>query len=205
MSTSPDGVWSRLDAESVSNVLLLSPRFNPASGPTCLDLLSVMDLEETYLLGVNLAEPPDDTLKHWRSLDGWPPSSHHIVRVGEPSRASVQGQQFDSNVELVNDPSDLTGIGISINEVLEDTREQPLTVVICFNSLTALLQYAELSRVFRFLHVITQRVKSEGAFAHYHMDPDAHEPDQINTLTGLFDAVVTLDEDGEMTVSQSGV
>ncbi len=74
--------------------------------------------------------------------------------------------------------------------------------VICFHSLTALIQYADLQRVFRFLHVLTARIDLIDAVAHFHMDPGAHDAQTRNTLVQLFDAVINIGEDGEQTIKQ---
>ena len=63
-----------------------------------------------------------------------------------------------------------------------------------FESLNTLLAHIELKRVFRFLHVLVNRVKSTGATAHYHLDPSAHEDSTVATLTSLFDTVVAHEE-----------
>lgn len=67
---------------------------------------------------------------------------------------------------------------------------------LCFHSLTALLLFAELSRVFRFLYTLSGRVASSGARAHFHLDPVAHEERTVATLTPLFETVVRVGPDG---------
>jgi hypothetical protein len=75
-------------------------------------------------------------------------------------------------------------------------------IAVCFNSVTSLLQYADLQRAFRFLHVVTGRVKTVGGVGHYHLDPDAHDSQTLATLKGLFDAVVEVEEDGSLSVQR---
>jgi hypothetical protein len=85
-------------------------------------------------------------------------------------------------------------LGITVSEYLSD-HGGPGTVV-TFDSLTALLQYVELQRAFRFLHVLANRVKTTESVAHFHMDPAAHDAREVATLSSLFDAVAEFD-DGE--------
>lgn len=70
----------------------------------------------------------------------------------------------------------------------------------CFHSITALLQYADLSCVFRFLHVLTRHVDTVDGVAHYHIDPTAHDAQTLATIETLFDTVIEY-EDGDWTGS----
>lgn len=65
-----------------------------------------------------------------------------------------------------------------------------------------MLQYADLQRTFRFLHVVTGRVKTVGGTGFYRIDPDAHDSQTMATIKGLFDAVVTREDDGTWTVDR---
>lgn len=58
----------------------------------------------------------------------------------------------------------------------------------CFDSITALLQYTTVEKAFRFLHVLTNRVRRTGATAHYHLIPGTHDEQALATLGTLFDA-----------------
>lgn len=50
---------------------------------------------------------------------------------------------------------------------------------------------------FRVLHVLRQQLSQSGVSAHYHLSTDARDEQTIATLTPLFDAVVTVNEQGE--------
>jgi hypothetical protein len=105
-------------------------------------------------------------------------------------------------IKTMSDPSDLTDLGITISSFLSEWDSNDNQTVACFHSLTSLLQYADPQRVFRFLHVLTEKFDSSEVVAHYHMDPSAHDQQTINTLTPLFDASVEHDENEEWTVRQ---
>jgi hypothetical protein len=66
--------------------------------------------------------------------------------------------------------------------------------LLCFHSLTTLLQYADPQRTFRFVHTLGSRARSCGVIAHYHLDPAAHDAPTVATLEPLFDVVVDLTE-----------
>jgi archaellum biogenesis ATPase FlaH len=102
-------------------------------------------------------------------------------------------------IETVSSPNDLTGLGIRITEFLADWEDNDNRTVVCFDSLTALLQYVELETAYEFLHILTGRMAALDAFAHFHMDPDAHDQQTIESISTLMDAVVRT-EDGEQIV-----
>jgi len=107
--------------------------------------------------------------------------------------------RFTTAVETISDPGDLIGLGIAISKYLSNWEGSPNQTVVCFHSLTPLLQYGNLQRVFRFLHVLTGPLKSIDAVAHFHLDPHAHDEQTINTLSQLFDVIVEHDN-GDYTV-----
>jgi hypothetical protein len=88
-------------------------------------------------------------------------------------------------------------LGITVSEYL--SKHGGTNTMVSFDSLTSLLQYVELQRAFRFLHVLANRVKTAGAVAHFHMDPGAHDEQAMATLSSLFDAVAEFD-DGEWSI-----
>jgi hypothetical protein len=104
------------------------------------------------------------------------------------------------SLETVSNPGDLTGIGITVSEVLQQWSASDEPIVSCFRSLTSLLQYADLQTAYKFLHVLTGRFETAGVRSHFHLDPGAHDDQTVNTLTSLFDAVVRVGDDGEWSV-----
>ncbi|MFB6233485.1 MAG: hypothetical protein ABEH61_04425 [Haloarculaceae archaeon] len=190
------------ELEDTSNVLLLAPSLGAGGTDACLHLLSQSPPERTNVLSIAYSESPDDFVDRWTAGTGGSPSRGGVVGIGT-SDESVG----DSNWALrpVENPSDLTGVGIELSELLSrmaNGAPDDEEIVVCFNNLTTLLQYADLQRTFRFLHVVTGRVKSVDAFGHYHIDPDAHDRQTLATLKGLFDAVVQVDEDGSWSVQR---
>jgi hypothetical protein len=191
------------ELEGVSNVLLLSPSIGRAKSETCHELLTQTDPASTNVLAITFTKTPAEWVAEWNDHAGIAPARGGIVSVGEPA-ASVDDPSWA--VKTVENPSDLTGIGIKLSELLSgiataaERRDEP--IVVCFDSITSLLQYADLQRTFRFLHVVTGRVKSVGGIGHYHVDPDAHGTQDLATLKGLFDAVVEATEDGEVSIQR---
>ncbi len=186
----------------VSNVLLLAPSMGGRGSDACLDLLSRTPPAQTNVLAVSFTRSPTEWTAHWNDHVGETPSRGGIVAIGQ-----MGGGVDDSSwaVKSVENPSDLTGVGIELSELLSGMATaagEDEDLVMCFNSVTSLLQYADLQRAFRFLHVVTGRIKTVGAVGHYHLDPEAHDRQTLATLKGLFDAVIEVEEDGSWTIQR---
>jgi hypothetical protein len=174
-----------LDFTDTANVLVLSERLDRDARVAYLEDLVTPEL--VNLLVVSFTDDPARWLTDWE-------------RIGDPPGTSVLIEEVEHGAEdrpdaerIAEEPGDLTGLGIAITERLTDWQHDESLLM--FEALTVLLQHVELKRLFRFLHVLVNRVKATGATAHYHLDPSAHDDRTIATLTSLFDAVVAY-EDG---------
>ena len=204
---------SAVDAESTGlatrfgdgthNVLLLSPSLDANAEDACTDLLTVEPPAREDVLYVTLVDSPDERMDAWRArADGARPAKMGFVDVGGATRSSAAASVLggdplgDVLVRPVSSPGNLTDLGIKVSEFLSEWSDDGNRTVVCVDSLTTLLQYADLQRAFRFLHVLTGRVRALDAFAHYHLDPDAHDDRTLNTLLTLFDGVAEWDGSG---------
>lgn len=177
------------------NVLLLAPTVGEDCDIACTDLLHVPNTETGAVVFVTLTQPPDARIEVLRRHASRLPSRVGVICPGENRRGGTGSRQGVA-VRTVENPGDLARLGVAIGDALTDwTAAHPTTV--CFHSITALLQFAELPRVFRFLYTLAGRVGSTGNRAHYHLDPDAHDQQTVSTLTPLFDSVVEVDDDGQ--------
>ncbi len=111
-----------------------------------------------------------------------------VITVGEGGH-DVEGAKM---VGSVSTPSDLTGLGIKIGQLLSTW---PEPVHLSFESLTAMLQYVDFETTYEFLHAVTGQIHAANARAHFHIDPEAHNPEHVAGLTSLFDARVTVESD----------
>jgi len=187
-------------------VLLLAPSLHAATEDACLDLLSFDAPAEENVLWVTYTRSPDDCVQDWMAHADAQPENVQFVNVGETTRAasarpggSTASNVAEQAVESLSSPGDLTGLGIKLSEILKEWDHNDNQTVVCFDSLTALLQYADLQTIYKFLHVLTGRFDAADVTAHFHLDPDACDQQTVSTLTSLFDTVVEL-EDGEWSV-----
>jgi hypothetical protein len=178
------------------SVLLLGPFGAPPIDAACGSLLDPYTPDETHYVCVTFDDSPQDQLDHWRDHVGHLPRTTSIV-VASQSRGETESMPESVSVRHVPDASDIPRLGIVISDELE---ADPDNVVCCFDNLTALLQYADLQRVYRFVHTLNGRLGSIGGVAHYHMDPAAHDEQTISTLRPLFDTIVEVGTDGSVDV-----
>ncbi|PSQ49439.1 hypothetical protein BRD19_04100 [Halobacteriales archaeon SW_7_65_23] len=201
-SADPGGDDKLSELSDVANVLLSAPSLGAAGNEACDSLLTETAPSETNILVITFTDTPEEWVEDWMDSVGVSPVRGGIVSIGQAD-AAVDDPSWA--VKTIENPSDLTGIGIELSELLSGmatAADEDEHLVVCFDSITSLLQYADLQRAFRFLHVVTGRVKTAGGVGHYHLDPEAHDRQTLATLKGLFDAVVNVDEDGELSIQQ---
>jgi hypothetical protein len=199
------------DPDSVAaaaNIMLLAPSLGTAESRVCGELLSMEQPSEENVLAVLLNDAPDDWLDEWqRTVGPERPANTCFVTAGEQMRSASTGAATgsvlpgDMTVHPVSSPSDLTGLGMRISRQLSDWADDDSRIVVDFDSLTTLLEYAPRESVFKFMHVLKGRIDAADAVAHYHMDPAAHDTKEISTFKSLMDAVVEIDDDGTCSVS----
>lgn len=186
--------------QGTTNALLMAPSLGGHGETACFDLLSQTPPSKTNVLAITFTDTPREWIQQWDDHVGIDPVRGGVVSIGQADGAIDNPTWAAKTVE---NPSDLTGIGIELSELLSGMAAaagEDEEIMVCFDSITSLLQYADLQRSFRFLHVVTGRIKTVGGQAHYHLDPEAHEQQTLATLKGLFDAVVEVDDEGERTI-----
>lgn len=181
---------------SVPSVLLCAPSVGEAVDAGCKRLLTAGD--EDALLVVSFALSPREWVRRWVDRVGSLPDDVVVVATNDAFTGSGGGDGLPSTVtvEHLSSPGDLTGVGMVISKYLERWHEHDRRMAVCFDSLTTLLQYAEPSEVFRFLHLVTTRLDGANARAHFHLDPETQDRKTVSTLAAAFQAVAEHD-DGE--------
>jgi hypothetical protein len=165
-----------------ANALLLGPSGEPGEGHVCGELLSLFG--EVNVLGVAIQHDRSYYERVWSERFEDAPARLGVVEVG------AEGSVAAGNVRTVATPGDLTGIGITVTDFIKRWADAEEPTVVCFDSLTPLLQYTEQERVYRFLDVTTRRLSQVCAVSHAHINPLAHDERTLQQLMGVFDAVV---------------
>jgi len=192
--TSPE--MDRLRA--ASNVLMLSTSLRSDADDLHRDLFGhqTLDSENVLLLTFGRA---DHLVEELRTEYDGEPNDISVIQIDETLQDSTS-YPSDVTVRTVS-PTDLTGVGMAVSDVIKRWSDDDAGIVVCFDSLTDFLQYADRSTMYRFLRVVTRRFDAVDGFAHFHMNPDAHDRQTIATLKSPFDAVVDASDESDVSVS----
>lgn len=191
----------RRQLERASNVLLLAP-LTPTGNRACLELLTATTPpEQTNVAAVTYTPPPETWISDWNAHMEALPAELAFIHANK-----VQTDSDETNTEALPpettvarvDPNQPMDIIAPLSEQLTRWKMNDNQTVISVQTLSILLEYVDFDTAFRYLHILTHRVQSADAVGYYHMDPDIHDAETVNTLKTLFDAVVEVsaDEDG---------
>jgi hypothetical protein len=167
-----------------TNALIMTPADAPSHRAVCGGLLSA--LAPVKVLGVALKHDDAYYAELCQEYMDERPVDIGVVHVGGDGTGS---RMPDENVTAVSEPSDLTGTGIRITNYLKEFAGGEPTVV-CFDSLTPLLQYVDVDRCYRFLDMTTRRIDQVCSVSHAHLNPGAHDDQTVETISAVFDTVV---------------
>ncbi|GGL60594.1 RAD55 family ATPase [Halocalculus aciditolerans] len=148
--------------------------------------------------------PASDVAEEYRPLvdDGT------FLRVIDCVSSRSGGEENLDFAHFVSSPGDLTGVGIQFSEIAREAEERGVDRLrIGFDSLSPLLMYVDLQRLFRFLHVFTSQIQSRDWLGLFSIDPDSHDDQVVNTLSQLFDGrlEIRLTDDGVREARVTGI
>jgi KaiC/GvpD/RAD55 family RecA-like ATPase len=105
---------------------------------------------------------------------------------------------YIDQVRFVNSPTELATIMAFVNDFLDIFRAKDVPRIrIVFDSVSTLLMYSNLKTIFKFLHVLTNTVKSTKAVLLMIMEEGVHDKIEITSLERLSQGIITM-SDGEL-------
>ena len=113
---------------------------------------------------------------------------------------SLGGNAIENEyTKIANSPADLTGINVKISQFFQDffIKRNIRNIEVHINSLSTLLMYSNIQVVFRFMHVLTGRIKTAGALGIYVVDSDMHHEMEITTLKQLCDGIIEIKSEND--------
>jgi hypothetical protein len=121
------------------------------------------------------------------------------------TKSSIPTLQDTAKVKFVTSPIDLTSMGIKLSRMVEDMwRESaiadppgplPPPWRFCVNSVSTLLMYARLEVVYRFLHIITNRLKKLEGIGIYVLNSESFDERTVSTIKQLMNMVIEVRTD----------
>lgn len=102
-------------------------------------------------------------------------------------------------VYSVPEPSDFTGIGIGITNSFDVLENQNVTKSrFALSSLSTMITYSDRQTVFKFCHVLSERLDSAGYLGVFTIDSGVHDEQTMSVLKQAFDGLIELREnDGQ--------
>lgn len=134
------------------------------------------------------------------------PAKKGLIAVGDTMRSATAasggenaGPSFTGAVaqDAIADPTNLQRLGTSMSEFCQHWDADDYEICVCFDSLTALLAHTSPEVVFQFCHVITKRLESVDALAHFHLDPAKHADETVATFQSIFDQTIGVETEAE--------
>lgn len=198
----PTGLVSGFD--DGTNLLLSGPAMS-GKRDLLLSLLARGEADGDGSVIVTARDPAEEVATEYADAVGAEPRFLRIIDcVSAQSGSATNGD----NTHYVSSPGDLTGMGIEFSEVARSAGDAGVDRLrVGFDSLSPLLMYVDLQRLFRFLHVFTSQIQSQGWLGVFSVDPESHDDQTINTISQLFDGVleVRVPEDGGQEARVRGV
>ncbi|WP_115862873.1 helix-turn-helix transcriptional regulator [Halorussus litoreus] len=185
--------------EECSNVLLLAP-LTPTGNRACLELLAATaPPEEANVAAVTYTPPPETWISDWNAHVDRLPAELSFIHANTVETTGEDGENGVPEGVTVSrvDPNQPMDIIAPLSEQLTRWADNGNQTLVSVQTLTVLLEYVDFDTAFRYLHILTHRVQAADAIGFYHMDPDIHDEETVNTLKTLFDAVVEVSDDGE--------
>ena len=182
-----------------SNILLIGPSL---TGKEAISNHIIHDnavKNDNAVMVVTANEPGISILERFKRLE----PNLLISRVGLVDCISTRyGGDFaaeNDNIKLVNSPEDLTAIGIKISQYFEEffMMKKIPKIQLHVVSLSTFLMYSNIQTVFRFLHVLTGRIKMADAIGIYVIDSEMHDPHIITAIKLLCDCMIEVKSEND--------
>jgi hypothetical protein len=127
------------------------------------------------------------------SLPEWPAWTVILTTKDDPLADMSEIDISDVPLEVVQLDSriGLSDLGETLSRVLEEHEGTGEKISVEFDILSEIIGTFELQTVFRFLHVLANRLESADALAHYYVDSRARSESTLNVLQEVFDLSIT--------------
>ncbi|MDR9380281.1 MAG: response regulator [Natronomonas sp.] len=185
-----DELLEGLEIEPGDGVLIECISQDDRNDRACTDLLGLDSVEGRNVLLIRYRQIRPERL---RRIAG-DAEGVHLISIGYPQSLP---DDIDESVETtrINNPSELTRLGIVMTRVIGEWGTDTLQTVVCVDSLEILVGYTDERSVFRFLQVLLSKLRSANAISHFHIEPSRGDSHNADVFKPLFDSVVTIDHD----------
>lgn len=181
-----------------SNLLVVGSRMPAAHGAACRQFLGEATTQARRRLFVR-SDPCSSAPERLPtdSTDSPDSDRYSVIRYDTASRsAAAATPQPSTPVSERHVEGDLGSLGVAISEAITEFEATSSGLAaaefrLCFDSLTPLVSEYDSEPIFRFLNLLTSRVRSVDGMAHYHLGIERSNR-TVAMLEPLFDAVIEL-------------
>jgi len=148
---------------------------------------------DVLLLVVTYTRTPADVVADWRAAPVPTPGRFHVVTVQErPGTDDLPPEAVATTTAATTNPNDLTGLAMRLQDVLSDVDDYE-HVLLCFDSVTVLLQYQSVQSAFKFLHMLTSQLREAEVVGNFYVDPTAVDDRTLARVRTVMDEEVELE------------
>lgn len=187
---------SPVNVEGANAVLLLAPPHRAHAVSACVRIAAASNPAETRFVSVSYTQDAESLLGDWVEAFDTAPAAMAVVEARGDTASPPPAENVDT---IAEPPSDLTWLGIRVNEYMTQWHERGVPVSVCLDSLTSLFQHADTTQGVKFVHRLSSRARNADAVLHYHMDPAAHDDSEVAQVAQFCDTVVSF-RDGDWSV-----
>lgn len=161
-----------------------------------------------WTIAISTDDRASDVVRAFRKLGA---GKNHVGIIDAITKCSVPTLRDTPKAKFVTSPVDLTSMGIKFSRMAEDMWKEgvvaeppgpmPPPLRLCVNSVSTLLMYARLEMTFRFLHVITNRVKKLEGIGIYVLNSESFDERTVSAIKQLMSMVieVRVNDEGQAT------
>ncbi|AHG01251.1 hypothetical protein HALLA_02415 (plasmid) [Halostagnicola larsenii XH-48] len=188
----------RYDPPDVTSTLIQADTATKRERASCQDILATAR-----------GEAPNVVLIRYKRI-GESALSEIVARANRTTIISIGYTQptpsrLESDVEIIriDSPTDLTRLGIVTTGIVSGWKSQPAKSILCFDTVSVLLQYKTVKQVFQFLHILLAKLRSAGVTSYFHLDHTAESQQDVNSLKPIFDNILEVSSDRVDVVSET--
>ncbi|MCT8336672.1 hypothetical protein FKB36_03955 [Methanoculleus sp. Afa-1] len=192
---------------AATNILLLAP---PLSYAELLACRIASPQPGEWAVAISTDERASDVIGSFRRFGA---ARNRVGIIDAVTKNSVPTLRDTAMAKFVTSPLDLTSMGIKFSRMVEDMWKEavvaeppgpmPPPIRFCLHSVSTLLMYSQLEVTYRFLHVITNRVKKLEGIGIYTLNSESFDERTISTIKQLMNTVIEVRvEDGGGTVKR---
>ncbi|NLA39236.1 MAG: hypothetical protein GX882_07655 [Methanomicrobiales archaeon] len=186
---------------AASNVLILAP---PQAYAEHLAYRMACPRAGEWTVAISTDERASDIMGAFRRQGA---NRSQIGIIDAITKSSVPTLRDTARAKFVTSPLDLTSIGIKFSRMVENMWKEavmaespgpmPPPVRLCLNSASTILMYARLEVTFKFLHVITNRIKKLEGLGIYILNSESFDERTVAAIRQLMSMVVEVRIDDE--------